>query len=513
MTKDELLKEVRKELDLGHAQREEAVLRQLSLATSAPGAPFTVAASVRDKDGINDLTSLYRFAANDKIDLNDLRDCRRNVVLSRFNPTNWILLINDMSVLDYSFHESKWDRRAIGDGDGEGYEYIPTPAVDFASGRVLGVLHDTLVNAAGPDDEKAVDYDYEPLFHKFSPAEQKRLRENHRHQMAARVTQLAPVPAGKKTIHVADREFDDHYILDACIETKQDYVIRSSALRNVPAPETDWLPESARTGKQAGHPCPPGRHWVNMEGLAAAVPSVPYKTLDLDRRGRVVQEGATRARTARLSIGACPVMLYRMAKRNKKYMKPRRTVTVNMVVIREIEPPPDVEQIFWVLFTSPACDTFAEQCLAGAIYEMRWAVEEFFRLLKSGYQVEKLKVDCAARLARLMVILTPAAMVVPAVKREAGIGPGGAPADEQYRQVKKAVREPDNPGIPLPLRTFAMIARLGGWPARRRDPIGPTILMRGVPAYQLMPGAMDELGPLLLEIRQSRMGGGEKNRV
>ena len=513
MTEDEILKAVRKELDLGHAQREEAVIRQLSLAMSAPGAPFTVAASVREKEGLNDLTSLYRFAANDKIDLKDLRTCRRNVVLSRFSPTNWVLLVNDMSVMDFSFHESKWDRRAIGDGDGEGYEYIPTLAVDFGSGRVLGVLHDTLVNAGGPDDADEVDYDYEPLFHEFSPAEQKRLRENHRHQMAARVTRPAPVLAGKKTIHVADREFDDHYILDACIETKQEYVIRSSALRNVLAPETDWLPESALTGRQSGHPCPPGWTWVNMEGLAAAVPCVPYKTLDLDRRGRVVQEGATRDRTARLSIGACPVTLYRMAKRNKKYMKPRRTVTVNMVVIREIEPPPDVEQIFWVLFTSLPVETFDEQCLAGAIYEMRWAVEEFFRLFKSGYQVEKLKVDCAARLARLMVILTLAAMVVLDVKREAGIGPGGALNDEQYRQVKKAVREPENQEIPLPLRTFAMIARLGGWLGRRRDPIGPTILMRGVLTYQLMLGAMDELGPLLQEIRQSRSVGGEKNRV
>lgn len=513
MNEGELLNQVRDKLDLGHAQREEAVIRQLSLAMSAPGAPFTVAASVRDKDGFNDLTSLYRFAANDKIDLKDLRACRRDVVLSRFDPTNWTLLINDMSVLDYSFHKSKWDRRAVGDGDGEGYEYIPTLAVDFATGRVLGVLHDTLVNAAGPDDAEEVDYDYEPLFHKFSVAEQKRLRENHRHQMAARVTHLAPVLAGKKAVHVADREFDDHYILDACLETGQDYVIRSSALRNVLAPETAWLPDAARTGKQAGHPCPPGWTWANMEGLAAAVPSVPYKTLDLDRRGRVVQEGATRDRTAQLAIGVCPVMLYRLAKRNKKYMKPRRTVTVNMVVIREIDPPVGADPIVWVLFTSLPVETFADLCLVGAIYEMRWAVEEFFRLLKSGYQVEKLKVDCAARLARLMVILTLAAMVVLDVKREAGVGPGGALSEEQYRQVKQAVREPDNREIPLPLRTFAMIARLGGWLGRRRDPIGPTILMRGVLVCQLMLGAMDELGSLLQEIKQSRQSEGEKNRV
>lgn len=34
--------------------------------------------------------------------------------------------------------------------------------------------------------------------------------------------------------------------------------------------------------------------------------------------------------------------------------------------------------------------------------------------------------------------------------------------------------------IDLSLRLFALIAKTGGWLGRRRDPIGPTVLMRGL---------------------------------
>lgn len=499
---DDLIERLARATHLGHAKRDACFVRQVELALSAPGAPLPQAAG-QSESSWADLVSLYRFAANEGMTLPDLRRARAEAVLAPLPPGSDLLVVHDPTQLDYSTHNSKLDRRPIGNHGGRGYEYVPCLAIDPHTSTPLGVIHDTVLHSRGPDDREEMDYDYEPLFAGFDPADKQRLAENHRHQMAVHVRGLTPRLARYHTVHVADREFDDLFLFHGCLEAGALLVIRCQANRNVQLPAYPWLPHEALTARQAGHPCPPGWQYAHLGRLVAAVPLAPYKNLSLDKEGRVARTGGTVARLAHLSIGACRVRLYRQAKRNQKYFRVPRPVELNLVVIRETAPPPGVKPLCWVLFTNLPVETPEQVAWVGHLYELRWCTEEFFRLLKSGYRIEAARLDDAAKIARTLVVLTTAATALLHLKREVGLPAEGRLDDSNYPRIKAAVRELNNPRLPLALRLFALVAKWGGWLGRRPDPIGPTILMRGLLQFLAVLDALRRYGPLLQEAQQN----------
>jgi len=499
--RDTLLDRIARHADLGHAARNAALVRQIELLTAAPGTSPANAAGPGTPAWAS-LMSLYRFVGNDKVSLSDLRDLRARAVRESLPDGAEVLIAHDVTLLDYSRHNRKRDRRPIGDHGGMGYEYFPCVAIDPATKTVLGVVHDTVVDADGPDDRDVMDYDADPLFRHFSRAEKKRLAENHRHQLAVHVRGLGLLLSGLHVTHVADREFDDHFDMDACLQAGHDFVFRCLGNRNVQIAEQPWIPRRARTAKQAGHPLPDGWICVNLQRLVPAVALQPYKSLPLDSRNRVVPP-ASATRTADLSIGACAVRLYRCVKRNKRYVRPPRTLNVNMVVIRETHPPRNVTPVHWILFTSRPIQTLADLCKIATLYELRWLIEEFFHLLKSAYHIEASRLTDAAKIARLLVLLTLAATTVVQLKSTLNIPAKGPLPEPLYRQVRTAMAQLDNPRLDPNLRLFALIVGLGGWIGRRNDPIGPTVLMRGQLKLLAIAHAFHHLRPALDDLLAS----------
>jgi len=204
-------------------------------------------------------------------------------------------------------------------------------------------------------------------------------------------------------------------------------------------------------------------------------------------------------RTAHLSIGACRLRLYRQAKRNQRNFTIPQPIEVNLVVIRETHPPPGVRPLCWVLLTNLPVETADHLAWVGHLYELRWNTEPFYRLLKSGYRIQAERLDSADKIARTLVVVTTAAMVLLRLKKEVALPPEGRLNDDDYRRLKAAVREPNNPTLPLSLRLFALVLRYGGWIGRRSDPIGPTILMRGLLQVLAILDAFQRWGPLLHE--------------
>ena len=498
----DLLESLGRHADLGHEKRNEAFVRQVMLACEAAGGPVSLAGREGGRTPWADLLSLYRFVDNGQVALPDLRAARAAAIMERLPSGSDVMVVHDVSLMDYSRHNAKEDRRPIGDGRGRGYEYVPCLAVDPLGGTVLGALHDTLVDQTGPDDADTMRYDDDPLFADFSAEEAARLRRNHRHQMGVHIRGLAPLLSRHQAIHVADREFDDIFILLRARTENADFVIRSTALRNVQVPDAPWLPAEARTRRQGGHPAPPGWVHARLDRLARAVPLQPYKALPLDAAGRVTDASCAR-RVAHLSIGACCIRLYRPAKRNKKYYPTPAPVEVHLVVIRELQPPPGETPLCWVLLTSLPVDTPEQLARVGRIYELRWRVENFFRLLKEGYKIERSKLDSAPKIARLLVILSVAATILLNVKEKLGLPAQGPLPAEQHQHLKHAIREPNNPDIEITWRLLGLVARLGGWLERRRDPLGPALLMRGLLRFVAILDAAETCAPLIAEARQN----------
>lgn len=490
--------------DLDHLSRDLAFLRQVQLLVGSGGTTPARACSSPRKS-LNNLASLYRFARNPSLELSQLRQIRRDFVLSDLEPGSPVLLIHDPTFLSYPTHKSKKDRRQSGQHQGHGYEYIPILAADAGDGHFLGVVHDCLINADGPDDTEEIDYGHEPLFRHFSPPEKKRLKENHRHQMAAHVHSLGETLSERcRPVHVADMEFDDVFLLLDLEDQNQGFVIRTRADRSVQVEPQPWMDEKLWGPAHWGHKPPRGWKTAVLADLADSVPLADYKSLDLDAQGRVAQPGDKVARQARLGIGSIRVRLYRPARRNReKQYLPRRPLDVNVVVVREIDAPEGVEPLRWILLTNLPVGSVEEMKRVAWIYEQRWGVEEFNRLLKSGYQIEKVRLNSAERLGRWLIVVTIAIQHLMQLRAGIGLGRSGYLDDEQYRRIKEASRNLGDERLDVNLRLFALIAVMGGWLGRRRDPIGPIYLMRGI--HQVMPliALHEEVQALLEQVRAS----------
>jgi hypothetical protein len=444
------------------------------------------------------MMSAYRFAGTHGIDLDKLRKVRLETTLSHVEGGETVLLINDVSLLDYCRHLSKGDRRDIGDGKGMGYEYVCNLAVSLEREQTLGVLHDCVISAGGSDDMSEVDYFDTPLINGLPEEGVAKLPCNHKHMISTHALHVAGNSPGVKFVSVADREFDDYFHFLALKGNGMDAVIRSCASRNVQIIKPNWLPEGALTGKQAGLPLLPGHVCVNMLQLVKHVPSSHLKTVWLDKKGRLTGEGPE-AEAVPVSAGTCRITLYRNAKRDRTYIKTNEYVDLNLVVVKETCPRRGREPILWVLLTTLAVDSVEQISKVVRIYELRWLIECFFKLLKSGFGLEDLRFDGAGKIARHLIVTTIAAAFVCMLKSSIGLGAATDLDDESYRKLKHASRNLNDSSIDIRLRLFVFIAMQGKWFGYRRNGISPAMLMKGLAKTLSFLEMMESMPDFLLE--------------
>ena len=158
-------------------------------------------------------------------------------------------------------------------------------------------------------------------------------------------------------------------------------------------------------------------------------------------------------------------------------------VALWMVHAREERPPPDTEALEWFLLTTVpvASADDAKQVLQW--YALRWRIEDYFRILKSGCKVEELQHHSAERLERAIAIKMVVGWRIQLMVRLGREVPE-LPAEVLFSDTELRV-----------LTTFArsrklappqhlggaveLLARLGGWLGRTRDPPGAQLLWHG----------------------------------
>ena len=158
-------------------------------------------------------------------------------------------------------------------------------------------------------------------------------------------------------------------------------------------------------------------------------------------------------------------------------------VALWMVHAREERPPTKTEALEWFLLTTVPVRSADDAKRILRCYALRWRIEDYFRILKSGCKVEELQHHSAERLERAIAIKMVIAWRIQLMVR---LG----------REVPELPAEVLFSGIELRvLATFArsrnltppqhlgeaveLLARLGGWLGRTRDPPGAQLLWHG----------------------------------
>lgn len=169
--------------------------------------------------------------------------------------------------------------------------------------------------------------------------------------------------------------------------------------------------------------------------------------------------------------------------KQKRY--PNLTLTV--IHAQEKEAPKGREKIEWKLITNLSVDSLPEAVEKLEWYAMRWKIETFHKILKSGCKAEESKLRTAERLANLIAVYCIVSWRIfwlTMLNRTAPQAPAETALTPTEILILDALITP-KPGEAPPRRIVSeyikKLARLGGYLARTNDlPPGNTLIWRGM---------------------------------
>jgi hypothetical protein len=176
------------------------------------------------------------------------------------------------------------------------------------------------------------------------------------------------------------------------------------------------------------------------------------------------------------------------------------SVTVNVVLVRESNPPGGEEPVEWVLVTTLPIDHLDQVRQVVEYYCVRWSIEILFRTLKSGCRIEQRRFEQVDRVIRCMGLYLIVAWRTLFVCRSGRACPD---ADcetlfepSEWKAVWTAVHRKKPPKKKPRLSEMVhLVARLGGYIERPSSEPGPQTVWIGLQRMYDLAWAWDAFGP------------------
>ena len=283
---------------------------------------------------------------------------------------------------------------------------------------------------------------------------------------------LASLPARQQIdaqwIYVADRESDIYEVFGKCRDAAVSFVIRASHPR-------------ALVDKQLGVDV------TSATDVMSAVDAAPVRgdlQLELPQQGRIAK---FEVRSTSIELRGPP----RPGGRLENF-------TLNVVRVREIDPPAGIEPLEWTLLTDLPIETLAMCERVIRIYRVRWMIEELHKGMKTGLGLELSQLSDYRRLSALAGLVSVTAVRLLQMKWAARTD-GERPLNPQEKKeamvmLLKKLHPPKDKATTSWL--WISIAKLGGYQGRKHDgPPGWLTLWRGWQTLQIMLRGFQLAGP------------------
>ena len=163
-----------------------------------------------------------------------------------------------------------------------------------------------------------------------------------------------------------------------------------------------------------------------------------------------------------------------------------QNLKLNLVYVLEKNVPEGVEPLEWLLLTNLTVNNFEEALEKVKWYALRWRIEVFHKILKSGFKVEECRLQTAKRLMRYLTIMSILAwrifFITLIARAEPQLPCSEIFGDEEwkvlYSKTHCTITYPPNP--PTMKEAVLWVAKLGGFLGRKNDgDPGPITLWRG----------------------------------
>jgi len=437
-------------LELGGIDLGDKRLNDRSLILIERLAADTAASINANCQGWSETKAAYQFFDNPKVEPHKILLPHRKATERRIADQEVVLIAQDTTELDYSKHPTR--DSGVLDQDYR-FGLYDHSHIAFTPERLcLGVLGVEFFDRTPESLGKARERRDDPIEKKES------FRWLKGYRLAC---ELAASHPDTKIVSVADAECDiyDIFLEVQAHDRPADFVIRANQDRRLPEEEpTEGCKAYRRVCEEV-----------------AASPLVTTRRIDLPRTPK------REAREATLEIRATQVCVKPPLRRSEL-----DEVTYNVVLVEEINAPNDGTNVGWLLITTLPINNVKEVLLVVDYYIARWPIEVFFRVFKTGCQVEKIQLETNDRLKNCLMFYKVIAwriMYVTFLGRECPEIPCDTIfADVEWKPVWKIVSNKPLPKKAPPLSEFIpMLAKLGGYNNRSTDdPPGPQVIWVGM---------------------------------
>lgn len=402
----------------------------------------------------SDLKAAYRLFDQEEVTFEAV--CLPHWLQTRQTKPGRYLLISDTTDLDHSKHQATTGLGMLGDGKGRGVQLHHCLAYDTNQKLIVGMAGGLLhYRSHAPANETRMQ-------------RLKRVRESE--LWGNLVTNIGRPPADCHWIHVFDRGGDNFEAMCRIQQSHCDWIIRAAKLNRKVIDEHGqrrYLSEVTQEGEVLG-------------------------SYDLNLRSRP----GIPARTAHIQVSVAHAIFPKPRHRSPWLRKcDIAQLTMNVVIVQEVNPPSGVTPVHWVLLTSLPVETFDDAWQVIDDYECRWLIEEYHKVIKTGCNIEGPSLRTSERLEPLIGLTAVTGIRLFQLKL---IG-------RSQREAKAKTHVPSSwlkclellrPKLTIKGLTvyefFRELAKLGGFLARKHD---------GEPGWQSIWTGFQKLQTLLAALR------------
>jgi hypothetical protein len=431
--------------------------------------------------GYAETAAAYRFFDNDRVTFDNVLQPHLDATEERIAAQPLVLLVQDTTEVDVTRPEQQVVGTGPLDGDSRFGVLLHAMHAFTSDGTPLGT---TQVVTWARQDDRPRTASLTRAERACTPIEEK---ESFRWVVALERAQAAAQRHPQtRMVCVADSEADIYELMvEGTAQPRSiDWIVRGCQDRALQPGDEECTPKHLR------------------EQLLAQ-PVLFTKTIHVrGRKPKVSCEYRERrqpreSRETEVEARACRVTLRPPWRADRKLPE----ITVNAVLVSEVNPPPRDVPVEWLLLTSLPIDDVEQVRLIIQYYSVRWMIELFFRVLKMGCRVEERRFEHIDRLLPCLAIymivawrtlfLCRLGRAFPEISCEAFFEPAEWKSVYQVTHRRRPPRKPPKLG-----EMVRLVAQLGGYVNRKRaDPPGPQTLWLGLQRLHDITLCWETFGP------------------
>ncbi len=452
------------DVSLGDKRLDARLVKLCDRFSNAPESPINQACA-----DWAETKAAYRFFQNENVEVGEILAAHRCKTAKRAKQHKMVLAVQDTSYFVYTSHPKTEGLGKMSLKKGKNVKKIysnglvvHTCLAVTTEGLPLGLLDQKIFSRKLRSKKTRRGKGSKP--HDHLPVEEK---ESYRWLEAMANTKEAM--GDTKIITVCDREADLYDFFKLSHQIGSPVLVRANADRTI-----------NRNSRYAEKGVV--KLWEHM----GQQPETGSHTIDIPKRSKTKHCKEREARTATVTVRFGSFRLNpprNNVKHNKEYLP---DIEMNAVYVVEPNPPDGEEPVEWMLLTNLAVRSFDEAYEKVLWYCLRWRIEMYFKVLKSGFRVEACRLGHAERLARYLTVMSIVAwrlfMITLIARTDPAVTCSTLLADHEWKVLfLKANKNKSLPKKPPRIGDVVnWVAKLGGYLARRNDgPPGTITLWRG----------------------------------